>query len=101
MLSPECRQGRQRRFRIPPEEGYGPRLKDLIHEIPRSSFGEQDNPKTWYDLIPKGLKKKGSQHEIPATIVEVKDDTVTIDYNHPAAGHHLTYEITVLKIIRD
>ena len=40
----------------------------------------------------------GDEHKVPATIIEVNNDTVVVDYNHPLAGHHLTYDLTVTAI---
>lgn len=36
--------------------------------------------------------------EIPAKIIKIKDDTVTVDLNHPLAGKTLTFAIMVLEI---
>ncbi|VAW06959.1 FKBP-type peptidyl-prolyl cis-trans isomerase SlyD [hydrothermal vent metagenome] len=36
----------------------------------------------------------------PATVLEVTDETVTLDANHPLAGQALTFEIEVLSITR-
>ena len=93
-------EGDVKKVRISPEEGYGPRLKELIHELPLSTFGDKIVPKPGMILSQK-IEKDGTQHQVPVTIVEVSDDKVTIDYNHPAAGHNLTYEITVIKIIKN
>lgn len=89
--------GDRKKVRVPPEEGYGPRIKDLVHEIPRTSFGDHITPTPGMVLSQK-IEKEGEQHDIPATVVEVNEDNVTIDYNHPAAGHHLNYDISILQI---
>jgi FKBP-type peptidyl-prolyl cis-trans isomerase 2 len=31
----------------------------------------------------------------------VNGSEITVDYNHPLAGHHLTYEITLLDILNN
>ena len=93
-------EGETKKIRVSPEEGYGPRLKELVHELPLATFAGRITPKPGMILSQK-IEKDGSQHEIPVTIVEVKGDKVTIDYNHPAAGHDLTYDITVMRIIKN
>ena len=45
------------------------------------------------------LEKDGKDHHVPATVMEVDSENVVVDYNHPLAGHHLTYEITILNIV--
>jgi len=89
--------GTSKKIRIAPDEGYGPRFKDLLHELPARSFGNRLLPKPGMVLSQK-VTKDGKQHTVPATVIEVTEDTVIVDYNHPLAGHHLTYELTVIEI---
>jgi len=85
------------KVRVPPEEGYGPRLKMLLQEIKNKEFLERVKPKPG-SIITLNVDKDGEQVPVPATVIEVKDDVVVVDYNHPLAGHHLTYEITLLGV---
>lgn len=94
------KEGEAKSIRVPPEEGYGPRLKELVHEIKISSFGDKIVPLPGMVLSRK-IEKDGQMIEVPVTIVEVNDDTVTVDYNHPAAGHHLTYDISIQQITKN
>lgn len=89
--------GDKQKVRVAPEEGYGPRQKDLVQTM--------DNPEMVKNLQPKAgmivsLKttKDGEEFDVPATVIEVKGTEVTVDYNHPLAGHHLTYTIELLAI---
>jgi len=83
--------------RLPPEEGYGPRQKVLLQEIENKEFIERVKPKLGM-VITLNIDKEGEQVPVPATVVEIKDGIVIVDYNHPLAGHHLNYEITLLDI---
>jgi len=89
--------GETRKFRVPPEEGYGPRLKDLLHEVPKNTFEGTITPKVGMILSQK-IEKKGIEQSVPTTVMEVKEESVVLDYNHPLAGHHLTYDVTILEI---
>jgi FKBP-type peptidyl-prolyl cis-trans isomerase 2 len=89
--------GETRKIRIDPDEGYGPRLKDLLHEVPRPTIEKRFNPKSGM-VISQQVERDGKKCIVPATIIEVNEETVVIDYNHPLAGHHLTYELTVLAV---
>ncbi len=91
--------GETRKVRVDPDEGYGPRIKSLLHDVPRTTFAERFEPQAGM-LISQKVEHEGQQRTVPATIIAVTDETVTIDYNHPLAGHHLTYELTVLAINR-
>lgn len=90
-------QGETRKIRVDPDEGYGPRLKDLVHEVPLKNFEGRLEPKPGM-LLSQKVEKDGVEQQVPATVIEVKEDKVVIDYNHPLAGHHLTYELTILAI---
>ena len=87
-----------RKVHLEPEEGsYGIRRSDLIQEIPKAQFTSKIEPKVGL-IISMNVETTGVNHQVPATIVELKEDTILIDYNHPLAGHPLNYEITVLEI---
>ncbi len=89
--------GDKRRVRIDPDESYGQRMKNLLQELKKDQLGGNIEPKSGM-VITLSVEKEGQVHQVPATIVEVKGDIVTIDYNHPLAGHHLTYELEVIDI---
>ena len=89
--------GDKRTVSVESEEGYGPRMKDLLQDIKRQSLGDNVDPRPGM-IVTLTAKKDGQDHQVPATIVEVKDDIVTIDYNHPLAGHNLTYDLEVAQI---
>jgi FKBP-type peptidyl-prolyl cis-trans isomerase 2 len=89
--------GEKKVVRLPPEEGYGPRQKELLQEIELSTFGDKIEPKPGM-VLSLTVEKEGDSHKIPATVIEIKDNMVIVDYNHPLAGHHLTYHLTVLDI---
>lgn len=78
------------------EESYGPRNEELIHTIERNSFGDNDIKAGM--TLGMTVEKDGENHQIPATVTEIKDDKVTVDFNHPLAGQELTYQVTVRAI---
>ena len=82
---------------LQPKEGYGERQKELLQTIDKSVFGDQADLKIGQILNLK-MEKDGKPHKVPATIVELGESTVTIDYNHPLAGHTLTYKVTLKSI---
>jgi FKBP-type peptidyl-prolyl cis-trans isomerase 2 len=89
--------GDKKLVKIEPDEGYGIRRKDLLQTINRNSLGDQIVPQVGLILSLK-VNKEGQEHHVPATVVEISDDTIVVDYNHPLAGHNLFYDITVLSI---
>lgn len=89
--------GQSRQIRVSPDEGFGPRMKDLLQTITNKEFIERINPKPGM-LVSLKIEREGQEHQVPATVMEVNEDSVTVDYNHPLAGHHLTYEVSILNI---
>jgi len=89
--------GEKRTVRVPPEEGYGLRHKNLLQEIENPELIEAINPKPGM-IVNLKVKKDDEEQTVPATILEINGTKITIDYNHPLAGHHLNYELTLLSI---
>lgn len=90
--------GEMRKVRLEAEEGeFGIRRSDLLQEIPKNEFSQKIEPKVGL-MLSMNVDSGGVTHQIPATIVELKENSIIIDYNHPLAGHPLNYEITVIAI---
>ncbi len=89
--------GERRKIRIPPEEGFGPRQKDLLQTIDSQKMVDTLQPQPGMVLALK-IDKEGVEEKVPATVISVEGSRITVDYNHPLAGHHLTYELTLLEI---
>ena len=90
--------GEVRSIKVKPEQGeYGIRRADLLHQIPRKQFTNKIEPKVGL-VLSMDMDRDGVTHQVPATIVEVSNDLVTVDYNHPLAGHPLNYEIKIIGI---
>jgi FKBP-type peptidyl-prolyl cis-trans isomerase SlpA len=92
--------GEKVKVRLPPEEGYGARLKDLVQTIDNRQMVDSLNPKPGM-LLSLKVEKDGREQKVPATVMAVNGSEITVDYNHPLAGHHLTYEITLLDILNN
>ncbi len=89
--------GESRKIRVSPDEGYGPRQKDLLQTIDNQELIDTLNPRPGMILSLK-INKDGNDQKVPATVMEITGSKVTVDYNHPLAGHHLTYDVTLLDI---
>ena len=80
---------------LAPEDGYGVRDESLRQQLPRTEF--DDVP----DLAVGMQFRVSGDASLPVfTIVEVGDDTVTIDGNHPLADVTLHFDLTV-RDVRD
>jgi FKBP-type peptidyl-prolyl cis-trans isomerase 2 len=86
--------GEEKSIVVKPEEGYGPVVKDAFREFDKAKLPQDVAPKVGLMLELKD--KDGNAY--PATISEVKDTTVMLDFNHPLAGKELMFDVKVVSI---
>jgi FKBP-type peptidyl-prolyl cis-trans isomerase 2 len=79
------------------KDGYGERQKELLQTIDKSVFANKTDLKVG-QILYLNMEKEGKKHTVPATVVEIRENSLTVDYNHPLAGHTLTYKITLKNI---
>jgi FKBP-type peptidyl-prolyl cis-trans isomerase SlpA len=84
-------EGDKRTLEIEPSEGYGEYQEEMVNEIPKGNVPE--NVKEGEML--QGMSPMGP---INVKVVEVKEETVVIDANHPLAGKKLVFDIEVVNI---
>ncbi len=77
----------------PPEEAYGPRDENRIMKLERERL-QNIEPEVGQFL---GLEDdQGNPHQ--ASVTEVTDTHVTLDFNHFLAGKTLVFEIEVVSV---
>jgi peptidylprolyl isomerase len=81
-------------FTLEPEKAYGQRNEDLKRDIPRADIPPELNPRV--GMIVDLQAQEGQQ--IPAQIVHLDEEKLTLDMNHPLAGETLNFEIEVVGI---
>ncbi|HCO12033.1 MAG TPA: peptidylprolyl isomerase [Desulfonauticus sp.] len=89
----EMEVGEKKTVTIPCAEAYGPKRDDLLIDIPNEHI-PADIPR---EVGQQVLLRHPEGHEFPAYIVEVKEDSLTIDANHPLAGEDLIFEIELVS----
>lgn len=86
--------GEKKTVEIPVTEAYGERRDDMMMEFPKSEFPADMAPAPGLEL----QMSDNQGHIFPVVIVEVKDETVVLDANHPLAGKDLVFEIELVSI---
>lgn len=84
-------------FRIPCEQAYGEFDPELMFDVPKKTFeinGKFDDEHIFEGNIIPLQGADGSQFN--GTVIEIKEDAVTIDLNHPRAGQELHFVGTVV-----
>lgn len=84
----------KRTFTLAPEDAYGPRNDSMMHSVPRSEVPADLDVQIGMMI---GLSTPEGHH-VPARIVKMDDQELTMDLNHPLAGESLTFEIEVVGI---
>jgi peptidylprolyl isomerase len=87
--------GETKTFKVSVDDAYGPYYKELIKEVDRTEF-------------PADFKfEVGQQLEFPGpdgqsglvTVLNVSENTVIFDTNHPLAGKELSIDIELLEVL--
>lgn len=86
--------GDKKTVNIPVHEAYGERRDDMMMEYPKSDFPAEMAPEVGMEL----QMGDDAGNVFPVVIVEVGEDMVVLDANHPLAGKDLTFEIELVSI---
>jgi peptidylprolyl isomerase len=86
--------GDKRTVNIPADDAYGDKSADMLVEFPREQFPDDMKPEVGMRLN----MTNGSGQVVPVMIIEVKDDAVILDANHPLAGEDLIFDIELVSI---
>lgn len=78
---------------VPPDEAYGERDESLFQTVPLDRFESPDEVKV-------GMRFQAESSAGPqvVTVVDVSDNQVTIDGNHPLAGMTLNFDVKVVDV---
>ncbi len=79
---------------VPPNEGYGEHLEEMVQEVPLDRFPENIELKVgmaFQSQTPQG---------IPVTFIvrKIENGNATVDLNHPMAGKTLIFDVTVQSV---
>lgn len=84
-------EGETKTIEIEPSEAYGDINIELINSVPRANVPEG---------VQEGemLQGEGPMGAVNVKVIEVNEETVVLDANHPLAGKKLTFELEVVSI---
>jgi len=84
-------EGDKKTIEIESADAYGEHNPEMINEIPKTQ-------------VPEGVKEgemlqgMGPMGPVNVKVVEVKEETVVLDANHPLAGKKLIFDLEVVSI---
>lgn len=86
-------------FTLTPEDGYGAYEKKRCFDVPKSAFEIDGVIREDLMVVGRMLPMIGSAGQVvQAKVVEVKEEAVTLDFNHPMAGKTLDFTGSVLSV---
>lgn len=78
---------------IPSEQAYGEVRPEMVALVPLDQFPEDMEPQ-----VGQTLQLQTPQGALPVQVINVQEEGVTLDGNHPLAGEDLTFELTVVEV---
>ncbi|MEW9798736.1 FKBP-type peptidyl-prolyl cis-trans isomerase [Alteromonas sp. CYL-A6] len=88
------KKGDKKAFTLPAEDAFGRPDPNNIHYMDRSRFGADM-------AIEEGMILAFAQPdgtEVPGIIRSVAGDSVTVDFNHPLAGHTVIFDVEIIDV---
>ncbi|MFP3873408.1 MAG: peptidylprolyl isomerase [Thiohalophilus sp.] len=78
---------------VQPDDAYGQRDDSMIQTVPKDMFeGTEVQVGAQYQaMTPEG-------QPLTITVMDIKDDGVVIDGNHPLAGQALHFDVTITEV---
>ena len=86
--------GEKKEVIVKPGDGYGDILSDLKMKVERKMFPADQKIAIGMQF----MAELGDGRKHPFTVVEMKDDNINIDGNHPLAGQTLHFSVEVMEI---
>ena len=87
--------GDQKTVTIEPDDAYGQRHDQLVQQVPRDTLSDDIDP-----AVGTQLQSQSPDGQIMnLVIVEVDDESITLDANHPLSGQALTFAIELVEIV--
>ena len=86
--------GDKQSLKIDPENAYGYPDPENVQAMQRGDF--PSNMELAKGVIVAFATPDGE--EFPGMVMEVGDEQVTVDFNHPLAGHQITFDVEILEV---
>ncbi|CUS47182.1 MAG: FKBP-type peptidyl-prolyl cis-trans isomerase SlpA [Idiomarinaceae bacterium HL-53] len=81
-------------FTLPPEDAFGQPNPQNIYHVELSRFSSETPPEIGAII---GFTQPDGR-EVPGIIRNIDGHIVTVDFNHPLAGHKVTFAVEILSV---
>lgn len=86
--------GAEKTFAMPPEKAFGQHNPSNIQAMLKKDFPPELD-------LQQGLVVSfadANRAELPGVITAIDGETITVDFNHPLAGHTLTFRVAIVAV---
>ena len=87
------RKGDTKRIEVKAADAYGEHLEDLVQDIPREQIPADME-------LEVGTSLAAPDGSMYLTVLEIREESVLMDFNHPMAGKDLIFDIKVVDVHR-
>ncbi|WP_292486899.1 peptidylprolyl isomerase [Methanohalobium sp.] len=87
-------EGDEKQFQLQPSEAYGEPRDDLKRDVPKEQVPDDQEITPGMML----LVTLPDESQIPAEVLDVTEEKVTLDLNHPLAGKVLNFKVKIDEI---
>ena len=84
--------GDEQEFTIPPEQAFGQHNPQNVQAVERGNFDQEELE------LGAMFSFQNGDGELPGVIVDVDDNEVMIDFNHPLAGKNIIFQVKIIDI---
>ena len=89
------KQGDTQTLNLLPDQAYGPRDPELIQYMPLTDFDGEFTPEIG-QIIAFSLP---NEEEAAGMVLGVENGQVEVDFNHPLAGHEITFKVEIIEVM--
>lgn len=87
--------GEKKTINIPYNEAYGPRNAEMVIDMPKDRFPKDMELEVGMPL----MMSDGSGQNFEVIVIQLKENSVVLDANHPLAGQDLIFDIELVEIV--
>ena len=84
--------GDQGEFIISPENAFGQRNPENIQQLGRDNFDQESLN------VGDVFSFQNGEGELPGVVIEVGDNIVRVDFNHPLAGRNIIFKVNIIEV---
>jgi len=86
--------GSKKNVKIPAKEAYGEYSEQAIQQVDKNNFPDDVDLQIGMEFVANS--PEGQQ--MPFVVKDIKDEEITIDFNHPLAGKDLEFDVELVDI---